>query len=72
MGRIVVEASAETRLGQATYDWLNASFIAVKDPTNRASHPSSTSFGQLDAQMLLTVVTALIAYALKTECETGG
>jgi hypothetical protein len=66
-----LKSAWQTRLGRATYDWLNASFVAVKDPTNRASHVSSTSFGQLDAQMLLTVATALIAYAVKTECETG-
>jgi hypothetical protein len=60
-----LKSSWEKRLGKATYDWLNASLSAVKGPMNEAHHVSSTAFGQLEAQMLLAVTTALIAYAVK-------
>jgi hypothetical protein len=65
----VLKRSWEKRLGQATYDWLNTSLLTLKVPANQASHLSSTSFGQLEAQMLLIVTTALIAYAVKTQPE---
>lgn len=63
----VLTASWETRLGKATYDWLNASLLTLKGPTNRAVHNTSTTFGQLEAQMLLLVATAVISYAVKVQ-----
>lgn len=65
----VLKASWETRLGKATYDWLNASLVAVKQATNEAHHLSSSSFGQMEAKMVITVTTALVAYAVKTQPE---
>lgn len=63
---LILKAAWETRLGKATYDWLNAAFIAVKRGTDEAHHLSSSSFKQSETQMLLAVTTALIAYAIKT------
>lgn len=65
----MLKASWETRLGKATYDWLNAALIATKQATNQTHHVSSTLFGQLEAQMILTVTTALVAYAVKTKSD---
>lgn len=65
----VLKRSWETRLGKVTYDWLNASFIALKEPTNKPHHSPTTYFDQLDAQMLLAVTTALVAYAVQAEAE---
>ena len=62
-----LKASWQTRLGQRTYDWLNSAIGAVKGATNQTHHLSSTSYDQLEAQMLLTVTTALIAYAVRTQ-----
>jgi len=67
---LVLKSSWQTRLGQATYDWLNASLIAVKQGADKTHHLSSSSFGQMEAQMLLTVATSLIAYAIKTRPES--
>ena len=65
-----LKSSWQARLGKATYDWLNASFIAIKQGTDEPHHLSSTSFGQLEAQMLLTVATSIIAYAIKTKPDS--
>jgi hypothetical protein len=66
----VLKRSWETRLGKLTYDWLNASFIALKEPTNKPHHSPASYFDQLDAQMLLAVTTALVAYAAQFEAES--
>ena len=61
-----LKSSWKTRLGEATYRWLNDSLIAVKQGTDTAHHLSSASFDQMEAQMLLTVATSIIVYAAKT------
>jgi hypothetical protein len=66
----ILKASWETRLGKATYDWLNSAFIATKQATNQTHHLSSATFGQLEAQMILTVATAVVAYAVKTRPDS--
>jgi hypothetical protein len=63
----ILKSSWQVRLGKATYDWLNSALIATKQATDEPHHLSSTSFDQLEAQMLLTVTTSLIAYAVKTK-----
>jgi hypothetical protein len=63
----ILKAEWQTRLGEATYRWLSDSLTAIKGPTNKAAHLSSTTFDQIDAQMLLAVTTALVAYAAKFE-----
>src|SRR5882724_310425 len=66
----VLKPSWEDRLGKATYIWLNEAFLALKRPTNEPHHLStSPQFDQLDAQMLLAVTTAVIAYAVQVEAE---
>jgi len=67
----VLKTSWEKRLGKATYEWLNASLVALKEPTNQPHHHSSTIFDQLEAQMLLTVTTAVVAYAVKSQPPAG-
>lgn len=64
-----LKASWQTRLGQVTYDWLDAALNIAKGPANQAAHHSATIFDQLEAQMLLTITTALAAYAVKTQPE---
>lgn len=65
----VLKAAWQTRLGKASYDWLNAAFIATKQATNQSHHLSSSAFGQMEAQILLVLTTALIAYAVETQAE---
>jgi hypothetical protein len=66
----VLKPSWEARLGKATYTWLNEAFLALKKPTNEPHHPSnSPQFDQLDAQMLLAVTTAVVAYAVQVDAE---
>lgn len=61
-----LKRSWESRLGEATYNWLNASLIAIKNHTNIASHTSSRIFTQTEAKMILMVTTAVVAYAIQT------
>src|SRR5579859_3384432 len=61
----ILKSSWQTQLGRVTYDWLNAALIAMKRAADEPHHLSSSSFGQLEAQMLLAVTTSLIAYAVK-------
>jgi hypothetical protein len=63
----VLKAAWQTRLGKATYEWLNASLVALKQPANQAAHLSSACFDQIETQMFLAVTTAVVAYAIKTQ-----
>lgn len=58
-----LKKSWETRLGDATYQWLEASLGAIKAAANKPHHSPNSHFDRLGAQLLLTVTTALIAYA---------
>ncbi len=66
----VLKRSWEKRIGKATYDWLDSSLAGLKGPGNDAAHRSSISFGQLEAQMILTVTVAVVAYAVKMQPES--
>jgi len=67
----VLNRSWEKQLGEATYNWLNNSLKAVKNPTNRPHHSPMSYFDELVAQLLMAVTTALIAYAARTQSETA-
>lgn len=62
-----LKASWETRLGAATYQWLDAALGAIKVPTNKPHHSPHNHFDRLDAQMLLMITTALVSYVSRTE-----
>jgi hypothetical protein len=59
----ILKKSWETRLGQATYVWLNESLGAIKDAANKPHHSPNDHFDRLGAQMLIMITTALISYA---------
>lgn len=65
-----LKKSWETKLGEATYQWLDASLSAVKDAANKPHHSPNSHFDRLGAQLLLTVATALIAYAARHDTTT--
>ncbi len=58
--KMILKTSWETRLGKATYNWLNEASIALKQPTNRPHHSPAMYFNRLAAQMLLAVTTAVV------------
>lgn len=58
-----LKASWETRLGSATYQWLDSAMVAIKTVSNKPHHSPNNHFDRLGAQMLLMVTTALISYA---------
>jgi len=55
--------SWETRLGAATYQWLDAAVGAIKEVTNKPHHSANNHFDRLGAQMVLMITTALVSYA---------
>lgn len=63
----ILKAAWQTRLGKASYDWLNSAFTATKQATNQSHHLSSSMFGQIETQILLILTTALVAYAVETQ-----
>ena len=62
-----LKASWETKLSAATYAWLNDSLAAVKRATNKPHHVVGEHFPSADALMILTITTALISYAARTD-----
>ena len=66
----VLKKSWETRLGKASYDWLNGTLGSVKDASNRTHHSPDAHYSQFDSQMILAITTAVVAYvARSTEPE---
>ena len=65
----VLKPSWQKHLGELTYNWLNASLKAIREPTHRPHHSSTLYFDALEAQLLMAVTTALIAYAVRTQPE---
>jgi len=62
----VLKKSWETKLGQATHDWLKATLGAIKDAANPPHHSPNEHYSQLDSQMILAVTTAVVAYIART------
>jgi len=61
----VLKTSWETKIGKATYAWLNASLGALKQASNSTHHSTNEHFGQLDSQMFLVITTAFVAYVAR-------
>jgi hypothetical protein len=58
-----LKRSWESRLGEATYRWLDSSLGAIKTEANKPHHSPNSHFDRLEAQMLMMITTALISYA---------
>ncbi len=61
----ILKKSWRTKLGKATYDWLNASLVAIKDAANKVHHSPNSHFDQFESQMVIAITTNLIAYAAR-------
>lgn len=61
-----LKAEWEVKLGLATHQWLDSCLIAMKDLGNRASHSPKSHFDQFESQMILSIVTALVSFALRS------
>lgn len=59
----------EAKLGKATYQWLNGSLGAIKADANKPHHSPNSHFDRLGAQLLLSVTTALMAYAARHDAQ---
>jgi hypothetical protein len=56
----------ETRVGEATYKWLEAMFRSIKGAANPTAHSADGHFSQFDSQMALAITTAVVAYIART------
>lgn len=60
-----LKSSWETRIGKASFDWLNHTLSALKAGTNKPHHLASATYSQFDSQMIQMVTTAVVSYAAK-------
>jgi hypothetical protein len=60
-----LKKSWETRLGKATYEWLNSDMCAVRFGANPTHHSPHNHFDQLESQLLLAVTVALVTYVAR-------
>lgn len=56
----------EKKIGEATYQWLNAVFGAIKAAGNPAHHSPNEHFDQFQSQMVIYITAAVVAYAART------
>lgn len=66
-----LKSSWETKLGRATYEWLNSSLAALKAGTNKPHHLASATYSQFDSQMMQMIATAVVAYAARHDPPEG-
>lgn len=62
-----LKSSWETKLGKATFEWLNASLTAMKQPGNSTIHNPDPHYDQFQSQMIQAIVTTLISYAARQQ-----
>jgi hypothetical protein len=62
----VLIKSWETKLGKATYDWLNNSFSAIKSAANVSHHSPNSHFDQFTSQMMIAITTTMVSYVART------
>lgn len=64
----VLIKSWETRVGKATYDWLNSTLGALKRAANPPHHSPQQHFSQFESQMIVAITAAMVTYAVRTGC----
>jgi len=62
----VLKKHWETKLGQATYEWLKNTLGSIKDASNPPHHSPTAHYSQFDSQMILAITTAVVAYIART------
>ncbi|WP_442891312.1 hypothetical protein [Congregicoccus parvus] len=66
-----LKTSWQTKLGAATYTWLNSALIGIKDATNKPHHSPNRHYDQFESQMIQAITTTLIAYAARNPEPTN-
>ncbi len=71
-GPDLLSADWAEKIGTATVDWLLTFFGKTHGIANTPTHsPNTGHFSRLDAQMILTVTTAVVAYVARTRTTRG-
>lgn len=61
----VLKKSWETKLGNATYTWLDSMLGTLKRSSNPTHHSPIDRFDRLDAQMLVAITASVLSYATR-------
>lgn len=62
----VLKKGWETKLGKATYNWLNTALGAIKQSANLPHHSPHSHYDQFESQMMIAITTTLVAYVART------
>lgn len=66
-----LKSSWQTKVGAATYTWLNSALIGIKDATNKPHHSPNRHYDQFESQMIQAITTTLIAYTARNPEPTS-
>lgn len=61
-----LKKSWETKLGEATAKWFNATLGAIKEAANPTAHSPNRHFDQFESQMLQAITTTVVSYAARS------
>ena len=61
-----LKRSWESKLGEATYGWLNGVFGAIREAGNPNHHTPSAHYDQVESQMILVTTAAVLAFVART------
>ena len=61
-----LQKSWETKLGEATYGWLNGAFGAIKEAGNKNHHTAQAHYDQAESQMILVITAAVLSFVART------
>jgi hypothetical protein len=65
----IVKKVWQTRVGEHTYIWLNETLGVLKAAANPSHHSPNSHFDQIESQMLIAVVAAVVNYAARVEFQ---
>ena len=62
-----LQRSWQSKLGEATYRWLNDTFGAVREAANPTHHSPNSHYDQMESQMIFGITAAVLAYVARTQ-----
>jgi hypothetical protein len=66
-----LQRSWQSKLGEATYRWLNDTFGAIREAANPTHHSPSIHYDQMESLMILSITAAVLSYVAKVKRSSG-